>query len=216
MQGWSDSELTPDGLAGVRAAADHLREVDLTAAWASPAGRTVTTAREILRHHPGVELVTDARLREMSFGDYEEQPEVSLAALGDPVAVFREVFDGTFVGFPGGEPGSVYLSRVARGFRAIERAHQDGGTVLVVGHGVTLMAYLRLIGTVPRRPLANASVTTVRVDPDGARTVLEAGFDPTGSSGLELDLSQRAARVALEEAALWHPDTDLGPDDSAV
>lgn len=208
VQGWADSELTPEGMAGVRETATRLHALDLTAAYASPSGRTVATAREILRHHDGVDLVTDARLRELHFGRYEEQPEISLAEVGDPVTVFREIFEGSFAGFPGGEAGSVFVSRVARGFRAIEEAHPGGGSVLVVSHGVTLMTYLRLIGAHVLHQLPNASVTVVRIDPAGGREVLELGTPPAGSVE-EPSIPQVAASLGLEEAASWHPDHDL-------
>lgn len=209
VQGWADSELTADGLAGVRATADRLRELDLAAAYASPSGRTVTTAREILRHHPRLELVTDPRLRELHFGRFEERPETSLAEAGDPVTVFRGIFEGTFEGFPGGEPGSVFVSRVARGFRAIEQAHAHGGAVLVVSHGVTLMTYLRLIGARVLHQLPNGSVTVVRMDADGHREVLQLGVSPPGAAIEEPELPQVAASIGLEEAATWHADDGI-------
>ena len=205
VQGWADSELTDDGLAGVRATAETLRDVGFVAAYASPSGRTVTTAREILRRHRDVTLTTDERLRELGFGDYEEQPEHSLARFGDAATTFRAIFDGTFPGFPGGEPGTAYLSRVAGAFRDIEQAGRLGGAVLVVSHGITLMAYLRMVGAMPVAPLANAGVSTVRVDPDGTRTVLTVGTAPPGQVGA--DVEQEAARAGLERAATELPDS---------
>ena len=205
VQGWADSELTGPGLAGVRATATFLGDVDFVAAYASPSGRTQTTAREILRGHPQVALVTDERLRELGFGEYEERPERTLAEFGDAAATFRAIFEGTFAGFPGGEPGAVYLSRVARGFQAIERAHAEGGAVLVVSHGVTLMAYLRMIGATRSAPLPNASVSIVHIDRDGTRTALAIGVDPSGPETHGIELEQEAARVGLEQAAGWQP-----------
>ena len=209
VQGWADSPLTADGLAGIRATAEHLRDAALVAAYASPSGRTVTTAQEILRHHPAVPLLTDPRLRELGFGDFEEQPEAMLAATTDPEVVFRDLFDGTFAGFPRGEPGDVFLSRVARGFTAVEQAQRSGGPVLVVSHGVTLAAYLSLIGAPGRCQLPNASVTTVCIAPEGTRTVLETGTDPSGVAVTGAGPPRRPARVTLEQAAAWHPDSAL-------
>lgn len=210
LQGWSDSELTPDGLAAVRATAEHLRPLRLAAAYASPSGRTIATATEILRHHPDVPLVTDPGLREFNFGDYEARPHTDLAAVVDGVEMFREVFEGTFAGLPGGESGAAYLGRVAYAFRAIEQAHAAGGSVLVVSHGVTLMAYLTMVAEPPSRPLPNASVSTVRIDPDGTRTLVSAGVDPSGSAVVDQAPPMRAARVALEEAVTWHDASALG------
>ncbi len=213
LQGWSDSELTDDGLVAVRETAEHLRPLRFVAAYASPSGRTVATAQEILRHHPDVPLETDARLREFSFGEFEARPEEELATVVDPVEMFRGVFDGTFTGLPGGEAGRAYLARVAHGFGAIERAHAGGGSVLVVSHGVTLMAYLTMVAQPPVRLLPNASVSTIRIDPDGTRTLVSAGVDPSGAAAPDPVSPLRAARVALEEAASWQdfPDAVVTP-----
>lgn len=204
LQGWCDSELTSDGIAGVRATARHLRGVELVAAYASPSGRTVTTAREILRHHRGVALSTHDGLREFGFGEHEARPESELFARVDPVAMFESVMEGTFPGLPGGEPGADYLGRVAAAFTQIERAHQAGGEVLVVSHGITLMAYLTMIAQPPLRPLANASVSTIELRPGGRRRVVSVGVDPSGQAAEPAEIKLRAARVALEEAASWH------------
>ncbi|HEY3438143.1 MAG TPA: histidine phosphatase family protein [Actinotalea sp.] len=206
LQGWCDSPLTPEGLLGVRATADHLRGLSFAAAYASPSGRTVTTAQEILVHHPGTPLTTDPGLREFSFGDYEAGPEEALFSQFSGYSMFRSVLEGTFEGLPGGEPGPEYLPRVRRIFSAIERAHQPGENVLVVSHGMTLMAYLAMIGGVrPDRltPLANASVTTVEVAGDGTTTVTAIGYDPSGAAAPErsepLDDEASAARYLATE-----------------
>lgn len=213
VQGWADSELTSDGLAGVRALAAELRGRRFVRAYASPSGRAVTTAREILAHHPGVLLDTDARLRELGFGEYEEQPESSLAVLGDHVAVFRAIFDGTYSGFPGGESAATFLARIAQGFHAIEQAHLAGGDVLVVSHGVSIVTYLRLIGVVIDAPLPNASVTRVRVGPDGERTMIDdRGASPAPAA---VAFGDTPAGVTLEDALTWPFELGLTPEGEA-
>jgi probable phosphoglycerate mutase len=196
LQGWSDSPLTPAGLAGVRATARVLAGRSFAAAYASPSGRTVATARELLTAHPGVDLACDDGLRELHFGDLEARPEAELLALGDPAAIFGGVLTGTWGGFPGAEPTRDYLDRVADAFGRIEQAHPGGGDVLVVSHGVTLLAYLSMAGTVPMEALPNASVSTVRIGPDGDRTVRTFGFDPTaqGAPGLPVPDSGEPVR----------------------
>lgn len=182
IQGWCDSELTDDGWAGVHATAEHLRGAGLSAAYASPSGRTVATAERILVHHPDVALTRHDGLREFSFGDFEAVPEHELWGQVDAHAMFREVFEGNFPGLPGGEPGDVYLERVTQVFAQIEQGHGPGETVLVVSHGVTLMAYLVMADARPDAPLLNASVTTVHIHPDGRREVVAVGVDPSGEA----------------------------------
>lgn len=180
IQGWCDSELTADGWDGVAATAEHLRGTGFTAAYASPSGRTVATANAILAHHSGVPLTTHDGLREFHFGEFEAEPEERLWDHVDPHAMFRQVFEGSFPGLPGGEPGDDYLTRVTDAFTQIEQGHGPGEQVLVVSHGVTLMAYLTLIDARPDTPLLNASVTTVLRHADGRREVLSVGHDPSG------------------------------------
>lgn len=199
LQGWSDSPLTEDGLAGVRTTAQVLAGRTFAAAYASPAGRTVATARELLEPHPGVGLTCDDGLREMHFGDLESQPESALRALGDPVTLFGGVLTGTYEGFPGAERTTDYLARVADAFGRIEREHAGGGDVLVVSHGITLLAYLAMAGTVPMEPLANASVSTVRIDPDGGRTVHVFGYDPAGQGAVGMPVPDTEQPVRSPE-----------------
>ncbi len=196
LQGWCDSPLTTEGLRGVRATARVLADRAFTAAYASPLGRTVATARELLAEHPDVELTCDDGLREVHFGELEERPERDLLALGDPGAIFGGILTGTYPGFPGAEPTAAYLDRVADAFGRIEQAHAGGGEVLVVSHGVTLLAYLSMAGTVPMEPLPNASVSTVRIGPDGERTVHAIGVDPAvqGAPGLPVPDTQQPVR----------------------
>ena len=94
--------------------------------------------------------------------------------------MFRGVFEGTFPGLPGGEPSPTYLARVAAGFARIERTHADGESVLVVSHGVTLMAYLLMVGGREVHPLPNASISTVEIGSDGSRRVTSVAVDPSG------------------------------------
>ncbi|RYV52797.1 histidine phosphatase family protein [Pengzhenrongella frigida] len=199
LQGWCDSPLTADGLVGVQATAEHLRTLDLAGAYASPSGRTTATASAILVHHRETALTCDPGLREFNFGDFEARPEAELFDQVDPAVLFRGIVEGTFPGLPGGEPVAVFLARVAASFDAIVRAHPDGGSVLVVSHGVTLLAYLAMVAGELHNPVANASVTTVQVDPDGTTWIRSLGVDPSGvavPAGALLPVEDPRATVA--------------------
>ncbi|OIQ81769.1 putative phosphoserine phosphatase 2 [mine drainage metagenome] len=198
LQGWCDSRLTDDGAAGVAATAQHLRPRSFAAAYASPSGRTVATADMILTHHPGTVLTTDDDLRELSFGDFEAAPEEVLHAHVDPWELFARVFDGTHPGLPGGESAAAYLSRVRAGFTRIEEAHRGESEVLVVSHGVTLAAYLTLIGSPPTHPLPNASISTVEISEAGGHRVTSFGVDPSGQGVPELRALRERAALRVE------------------
>ena len=173
LQGWCDSPLTTEGLAGVRTTATHLSGGLFVAAYVSPSGRAQATAREILTHHQWAPVFTEPDLREYSFGDFEARPEAELFAQYDPRTLYAEVLDGTFAGLPGGEPARVFLARVQSAFARIERRHAEG-EVLVVSHGLTLLAYLAMIDSRSRTPLPNASVSTVQVHRNSSRRVIIA------------------------------------------
>ncbi|WP_448059634.1 histidine phosphatase family protein [Cellulomonas hominis] len=193
LQGWCDSPLTDAGRDGVRVTAGHLSGHTFAAAYASPSGRTVDTAHEILRHHPGTTLSTDPDLREFSFGDFEATPESELWERYDPYSLFGGVLDGTFAGLPGGEPSGQYLGRVAAAFDRIERAHPDGSDILVVSHGLTLTAYLTMVGYRGMGALPNASLSTVTVAADGTRTIIATGLDIAGQGVPAIDPPARLA-----------------------
>lgn len=179
LQGWCDSPLTPQGLAGVRTTAAFLGGHPFTAAYVSPSGRAQATAREILADHPSVPLVTDPDLREFGFGDLEGCPETELLARYDPEVMFTDVLHGRFAGIPGGETGPGFLARVGSAFTRIEESRSEGH-VLVVSHGLTLRAYLTMIDPRPTLPLPNASISTVDVGPNRRCRIVSLAHDPAG------------------------------------
>ncbi len=177
LQGRCDSPLTRDGRAGVRTTARHLAGTPFTAAWASPSGRAVATAVELLRHHPDVPLRTDPGLMEFHFGIYEQKPE---RVLDDVVAwpeLVTDVLTGRHPGLPGGEPAADFMERTRDVFARIAAAHADDAHVLVVGHGLALGAYLATVDEIGLVPLPNASVSTVEVDPDGTTRLTAVALD---------------------------------------
>jgi probable phosphoglycerate mutase len=178
LQGWCDSPLTPQGLAGVRTTATFLSGRLFTAAYVSPSGRAQATAREIMANHPSTPLFTDPDLREFGFGDLEARPEAELLERYDPKTMFTDVLRGRFAGIPGGETGPEFLARVGSAFTRIEAAHK--GHVLVVSHGLTLRAYLTIIDSRPTLPLPNASISTVEVHPDGHHRMTTVALDLAG------------------------------------
>lgn len=176
LQGWSDSPLTRPGRAGVRVTAAHLAAQPFTAAFSSPSGRAIATATEILRHHPDLRLRADKDLRELHFGRYERRPEHELELLVPWQELVPSVLDGSHPGLPGGESAREYMARVHGAFDRILDTHDDGH-VLVVGHGLTLAAWLASVDpSLGLVALPNASVSTVLVDGD-VRRVLTAGVD---------------------------------------
>jgi len=204
LQGWCDSPLTSEGLAGVRTTATHLSGGLFVAAYVSPSERAQATAREILTHHQWAPIFTDPDLREYGFGDFEARPEAELFSRYDPHTLYAQVLDGTFAGLPGGEPARTFLARVRSAFGRIERRHEEG-EVLVVSHGLTLRAYLAMIDSRPRSPLPNASVSTVQVHRSTARRVIVATVVLTTARARPIGRVE--ARADVRSA----PETSEGP-----
>ncbi|QGQ20435.1 histidine phosphatase family protein [Cellulomonas sp. JZ18] len=179
LQGRCDSPLTRPGREGVRTTARYLADVPFTAAWASPSGRAVTTAVELLRHHPDVPLRTDPDLREYHFGIYEQKPESTLDGVVAWSDLVTDVLAGTHPGLPGGEHAADFMGRTRAVFARIAAEHPEGH-VLVVGHGLALGAYLATVDPVGLVPLPNASVSTVEIEPDGTARITQLALDVAG------------------------------------
>lgn len=182
LQGSCDSPLTPDGHAGVRVTGQHLSTATFDAAYTSPQQRAVTTAKELLRHHPHLTLRPDTDLREFSFGSYERRPEQDLDAVQPWAEFISAVLGGRHPGLAGGESGAHFVARVHAVFERILACH-PGQRVLVVGHGLTLGAYLATISPAGLIALPNASVSTVEVR-GGTPRILSAGVDVAGHGSL--------------------------------
>ena len=198
LQGSCDSPLTRVGREGVRTTARHLAGVPFLAAYSSPSGRAVSTAVEILRHHPDLRLRTDADLREYDFGTFERHPERDLEAVLPWTELVPQVLDGTHPGLPKGEHAADFMARTRRAFSLIADRHPEGH-VLVVGHGLALGAWLAAIppeGLVAR---PHAAVSPVEGHPDGAPHGRRVGVDVAGQ-GLVAARPVPAREDALPQA----------------
>ena len=193
MQGACDSPLTRTGRLGVLTTAQHLASESFDAAYSSPQGRAMMTAVELVRHHPDLRLRADSGLREFTFGRYERRPERELDEVMPWSDLISAVLNETHPGLEGGgESGAVFMGRVRDTFDRIVADH-PGQHVLVVGHGLTLGAYLATIEPGTLVALPNASVSRVEIA-GGVASILQAGLDVAGHGSL-------AARSAEVSAA---------------
>ncbi|WP_139738342.1 histidine phosphatase family protein [Actinomyces wuliandei] len=201
-QGACDSPLTRQGRLGAVMCCDYLAGAALTAAYTSPQGRAVETAEILLQAHPGLGATRLDGLREYNYGRYDGGPDGQMHAALPVDQHLPGVLAGTHPGVPGGIHARDYLAdmdgalaRILSDLRAqatVTTATGADPEVLVVSHGMTLTTLVvRWLGTqaaqaLVARPLANCSVTTVRVDPgapDGAPELLAWGEDP-GNQGV--------------------------------
>ncbi len=70
FSGWRDCELTEKGVAEAKKIGEELKNEHLTRAYQSDLIRSKQTLEHVLNgHHPGVEIITDPRIKERNYGD---------------------------------------------------------------------------------------------------------------------------------------------------
>jgi probable phosphoglycerate mutase len=197
-QGWSDTPLTAAGVEVAEQLGRGLKTVPFAAAYSSDSGRARETAKLALTAAGQTLPVTeDKRLRETFFGSYEGelddvmwQPVVKKLGFSDLHALTQAL-----------SKGQVSMKQMMNTLAELDPAHttenatqvhermqsalhdiaekvsaDGGGNVLIVSHGMSIMAMLE--GMTPeanlRAPLQNASVTVITYK-DGKFSVGKVG-----------------------------------------
>jgi len=136
MQGQLDSPLTERGQAQARAVGETLAELtsggDGLGMVASPLGRTMATAAFIAEALDAKDIATDARLMEMSWGDWDglTHPEIEARSPGELAR--REAGRWDHLP-PGGESYAITALRVASFIADVDPEQP----LIVVSHGGT-------------------------------------------------------------------------------
>ena len=146
-QGWSDSELSEEGIEQAHKLAQRLRDEDTTSIFCSTLPRARKTA-EIIAAETKLEVTELDDLRELNVGEWEgiefehvrqSEPERFRAWISDPE-----------VSCPGGESFSQLDGRMKRALDRIERDETNDGSdaiPLVVSHGLAIRILAsRLLG----------------------------------------------------------------------
>ena len=173
MQGHWDGDVTALGLKEIDALAARFADVEIDALYASDLKRARLTAGAILRTH-ALELHTVPALREINVGPWEAR---FFADVGFEQPREMDLFINHAEEFslPGAESYHDVRRRAAAALRQIA-AENDGKTVAVVSHGVTIRCLLSYMLEKslddPSLPICgNTGVCRVRYE-DGAFTVL--------------------------------------------
>jgi broad specificity phosphatase PhoE len=135
VQGQTDVPLNAAGLAQAESLADSLSAERLDAVYSSDLARARQTADAVARRQ-GLEVVTDAALREKNFGSWEGLTDVEIAERF-PDAVRGRWGDG--------ERTEDVAARVLPAIELIRARHPDG-LVLVVSHGGAIRIVLDQLG----------------------------------------------------------------------
>jgi len=178
FQGHTDIGLDDEGREQARRAGIRLRELPITAVYASDLARAMETAAPIAQAH-GLPLRLEPELRERHYGFFEGRTHDELSRdHGESFERWR-VREPDFALPEGGESLRAFHARVTRVLTRIAQAH-PGVTVAVVTHGGVLDCAYRLATGLaleaPRRHhLLNASLNAIAWD--GAHFTLRGWGD---------------------------------------
>jgi probable phosphoglycerate mutase len=137
--GFSDPELTPEGLAMAEAFADKYQHLPWQAVFASPLKRTVATAMPLCKA-VGLNMQLRTGLKEMFFGDWEGKTPEHVQEHHNEDYV-RWLTEPAWNPPTGGETGVQVASRAALVIAEIEDQFTEGN-VLVVSHKTTIRLML--------------------------------------------------------------------------
>lgn len=169
--GRTDIPLTDTGIAQARSVRQQLRDVSFDKVYSSPLQRAFTTASLV----SGQEVVTDPRLIEADFGQWEGKRKEEF--MGEAPDLWSNWMNNPLTSRAGGtgETGEAIIDRVNEFFTDVQMRH-SGGTILVVGHNGVNRLYLAFkLGMDPkyyrRIVQENSSVTLFTLDHKGELTL---------------------------------------------
>lgn len=167
--GWTDHELTDEGIAQAYKAKEKLRGLKIDKIYSSPLKRALKTA-EIINENFGMEIILDGDLRERSFGIWEDMTNEEIRAKYPEES---EKWKNDRMNYPiqGGESTVQFYNRVAGFFDRLLKNHKEG-TFLIVGHlGTIMIAIAHLLGfgveSMFRFRIDNCGITKITVNDEG-------------------------------------------------
>ncbi|RKS87388.1 putative phosphoglycerate mutase [Orbus hercynius] len=190
VQGWSDTPLTAPGIEVAKKLGKGLQGTDFIATYASDLGRARQTARVILEAKGDqVDIIEMPELRETCFGLFEGDLDPNMWApaakqLGYPSdnELMQDFANGNItIDKMMDAIKAVEQSGEAEGYQQVKTRMQNaltqiaksaqeqgGGNVLVVSHGMAILAMINDMTDTPiHNQLGNASVTKIRYTDEG-------------------------------------------------
>lgn len=167
-QGTLDIPLGEVGHQQAQALAKHLKDRPIAAMYSSDLSRARDTA-EPLSRAKGLEIQTDARLRELDFGVFQglTHDEIRAKYPEEERELFVDYLD--FV-LPEGESRRAVQARVYEMWQEVVRRHPNSEVVVMSHGGPVRLLLLKLFDDQVERmlkvPLPNVSVTTITAEGD--------------------------------------------------
>jgi len=157
LQGKTDIPLNEEGRLMAQKACEEYREVNIDVCYCSPLIRAAETARIVVGSRD-IPIITDDRLAEMSFGDYEgmeysfqdptcpvnvifKSPEKYTESIGN-AETFEELFART----------GAFLEEIVEPQLAL------GKDILIVGHGAMNASIVGRLRNIPRKDFWSAGL----------------------------------------------------------
>ena len=140
LQGTTDTDLNENGLSLARRTGEALKDIPFDLCYSSPLKRARMTAELVLGDRK-VPLITDERLQEISFGDWEGRESALL-----PKEMLENFFGHVdrYVAPEGGESIPEVCRRAASFFQElISKEELQDKTILIASHGCTVRALLQ-------------------------------------------------------------------------
>ncbi|KRL10775.1 Phosphoglycerate mutase family protein [Schleiferilactobacillus perolens DSM 12744] len=190
MQGWSDSPLTPEGIAGAHKVGERLAHMTFTHAYSSDTTRASNTMQIILSHNMNttVPYKMTPLFREQFYGYFEGADSAQTwYMIGAPhgqknlhTLLEHYTLDQTkdFMHatdpFHDAEDAVTYWTRLMKGFKMLREENRNGDNVLLVSHGTTIRSIADKFGKgqfpIEEGP-KNASITKLQLTDSGINII---------------------------------------------
>ncbi|MDD3026593.1 MAG: histidine phosphatase family protein [Erysipelotrichaceae bacterium] len=156
LQGRKDSKLTQKGIEEARILGEFLKGEQIDVIYSSPINRAYQTAQMIF---PDREIITDDRLMEMSFGDYEGKSVAELVKQKD----YHDLWHNPSLDsrLPHGESYREIKERLQSFYEEIKTRHASQ-TVFVVTHGMAFIVLQAVIKNLCIEDLTSINQEVVR------------------------------------------------------
>lgn len=156
LQGRTDIPLNDNGRAMAREAAERYKDIHLDVCFCSPLVRARETA-ELFLAGRGIEIITDDRLKEMSFGKYEGTQ--NCYSIPDcPVNVLFKTPE-EYKGVEDGETLEELFQRTGEFLRdKVYPLLEEGKDVVIIGHGAMNCSILCQVKQIPVKDFWKAGI----------------------------------------------------------
>jgi probable phosphoglycerate mutase len=177
MQGWKNSDLTPNGVENAKRLGQRLKDIDFDYIYCSPLDRAVDTAKYI-RGDKNTEIVLTESLKEMGFGKWEGMEHDRIKELY-PTEHFNFWNKPHLYNQIEGEGFEELFERVNDALNQIT-SNSSLENVLIVSHVVVIKAIYAIIKKYPLEELwtppflQGTSLTIIEVEDDEINIILEA------------------------------------------